>query len=229
MLQNIYGSSLSKCCLAYSLETSLSLSSQPLSLFTTIISPSLCSSGRASRISWVGAVPTLFTKSWQLEFTSPLPVLDRTNKWKILFWKRTIQLGTRKNIRGILIQRPHFTSGMPRDVKLSAQHLKWLENLKAKKHKIHSLRMPPSHITVQLYWSKSCSWTEIILLNVLGHEYTLVMGLAWTVKKSTLPQILPRQGSPHSLKQNPSTSIQGGQKYFDYPPKAFKSFLCLTF
>ena len=162
-----------------------------------------------------------------LEFglhTLLLPILDRTDKQRILFWKRTIQLGSRKNVRGNLVQWPHFTDGAPKvtqwcEAIWPASTLTWECDGRETK-------------TTQPLNSSPTSWchsTEAELFLDGGHPFECALswiyshhGFSLGSKKPTLPQTLPKQGWPHSLNQIPNTSSQDGQKYFDCPPTVFK-------
>ena len=163
-----------------------------------------------------------------LEFghhTLLLPILDRTDREKILFWKRTIQLGSRKNARGNLIQWPHFTDGVLKvtqwcEVIWPAFTLTWgCESRETKTTRPLNSSIPHNGITLlkqKLFLDRGhpveCALSWIYSCH----------GFSLGSKKPTLPQTLPKQGWPHGLHQKPNTSSQDGQKYFDCPPTVFK-------
>lgn len=162
---------------------------------------------------------------WLGHHTLPMPVLDRTNKWRTLFLQRTIQFGTRKNVRNHLIQCPYFTDGVMKvtlrcEIICPASRLTWeFESKEIKNAQPPNSSIPHHGIALlkqKLFLDRDHP------LNVLCHEYTFVMGLAWALKKSTRPQTLPKRGWPHSLQQNPNTSTRDNQKYLEYSPKVFK-------
>ena len=150
-----------------------------------------------------------------------LPVLDRTDKQRILFWKRTIQLGSRKNVGGNLIQWPHFTDGALKvtqrcEVICPAFTLTWeCDSRETKTTRPLNSSIPHHGITLL---KQDCSWTEVILLNVLCHEYTLVMGLAWPVRNQHCLRLCQSRADytvwirvptpPHKTARNILTALQ---------------------